>query len=254
MSRAVLVTGASSGIGQAVAATMAGVAGPLFIAGRDPGRLMTVARGHGAIPLTVDVTDSAAVHAMASAVAAEAGHLDVLVNCAGQLEVGPAETLGPEVAERLMRVNFLGTVAVIHACLPLLRRGDAPVIVNVASVAGRMAPPYMAAYAASKFAVSGYTAALRQELRPVGIHVALVLPGPVDTPMVSGRLGGPHYPLPPGVPVLTSGRVAQVIRTVIENRISEAIVPSRLALAIRLGSAFPEMVDYLYRAVHRARS
>jgi len=251
MKRAVLVTGASSGIGRAVAAAMADVAAPLFVAGRDGRRLEAIPGD--VIPVVLDVTEPEAVRRMAEVVATAAGRLDVLVNCAGQLEVGPAEVLGPEVAERLMRVNYLGTVAVIHACLPLLRKGRRPVIVNVASIAGRMAPPYMAAYAASKFAVSGYSAALRQELRPEGIHVALVLPGPVDTPMVSGRLGGPYYPLPPGVPILTAERVAQVICSVIQNRISQAVVPSRLAPAIELGSAFPKLVDYLYRAVHKSR-
>lgn len=153
-----------------------------------------------------------------------------------------------------MRVNFLGTVAVIHASLPLLRNGRDPVVMNVASVAGRVAPPFMAAYAASKFALIGYSHALRQELRPDGIHVGVVLPGPVDTPMVDGRLGGTHYPLPPGVSVLSAGRVAQAIANAIEQRVPEVVVPRRLALATRLGAIFPAMVDRLYARLNASNS
>jgi short-subunit dehydrogenase len=183
---------------------------------------------------------------MVATVRQRAGRLDVLINCAGQLEVGPAAKLGVAVAERLIRVNYLGAVATIHGCLDLLRRGQAPVIVNVASMAGRIAPPYMAAYAASKFALAGYTHALRQELRPEGIHVGLVLPGPVDTPMVTGRLGGRYYPRLRFVPVLDADQVAQAIVRAAAQRLPEVVVPRRLAVAARLGSAFPKLVDWLY--------
>jgi uncharacterized protein len=145
-----------------------------------------------------------------------------------------------------MRVNFLGAVATIEACLPLLRAAHRSVIVNVSSLAGRVAPPYMAAYAASKFALTGYSHSLRQELRPEGIHVGLVLAGPADTPMVQGKLGGHYYPRPPGVPVLTPHQVAQAVSMVVERRLPELLVPRRLGMAARLASAFPRLVDYFY--------
>lgn len=246
--RAMLITGASSGIGLATAYTLAGADSHLYLVGRNLDRLQRVAGELRATAICADLSDPAQVGSMAAEVERQAGRLDVLINCAGQLEVGRAEELGVEVAERLMRVNYLGAVSVIHACLPLLRRGREPVIVNVSSLAGRLAPPYMAAYAASKFALSGYSHALRQELRRESIHVGLVLPGPVETPMVRGRLGGAYYPLPPGTPVLTADRVARAIRTVIEQRLPEVLVPRRLAAAARLGSAFPALVDRLCAA------
>ncbi|MFZ5828058.1 MAG: SDR family NAD(P)-dependent oxidoreductase [Bacillota bacterium] len=245
--RVALITGASSGIGLATAQSLARSGARLYLVGRDPERLGRVAEDLAATAICADLADPAQVAAVAAEVEHRAGRLDLLINCAGQLEVGRAEQLGVEAAERLIRVNFLGAVGVIHACLPLLRRGRAPAIVNVSSLAGRLAPPYMAAYAASKFALSGYSHALRQELRREGIHVGLVLPGPVDTPMVRGRLGGTYYPLPPGTPVLTAGRVARVILAVAEHRLPEVLVPRRLAGAARLGSAFPLLVDRLYR-------
>ncbi|HYF91638.1 MAG TPA: SDR family NAD(P)-dependent oxidoreductase [Symbiobacteriaceae bacterium] len=250
--RVVLITGASSGIGLAAAHTLAPSASHLYLVGRNTDRLQAAAGDFPATAIGADVSDPAKVSMIAAEVERMTGRLDVLVNCAGQLEIGRADELGLEVAERLIRVNYLGTVGVIHACLPLLRRGSAPVIVNVSSVAGRLAPPYMAAYAASKFAITGYSQALRQELRPEGIHVGLVFPGPVDTPMVRERLGGTYYPLPPGTPVLTAGRVARAIQMVVEQRLPEVTVPRRLAAATRLGSAFPALVDRFYTGIAAA--
>lgn len=249
-----MVTGASSGIGLATAYTLARSASHLFVVGRHPSRLQTVAKDLNATPIVADLSDHGQIDQMAEAVRQKAGRLDVLVNCAGQLEVGRAERLGFEVAERLIRVNFLGTVAAIHASLPLLRNGQAPVIINVASIAGRVAPPFMAAYAASKFALIGYSHALRQELRQEGIHVGVVLPGPVDTPMVHGRLGGTYYPLPPGVPVLSARRIAQAIADAIDQRAPEVVVPRRLTMATWLGTAFPALIDRLYARVNTAGS
>ncbi len=248
-----LITGGSSGIGLAAAGRMAGRGARLFLLGRDRARLEAAAATVGATPLAADVTDPAAVAEAVEQIRREAGALDVLVNAAGQLEVGPAARLGPEAAERLLKVNFLGAVGTIHACLPLLRRGRRKVIVNLSSAAGRLAPPYMAAYAASKFALNGYTQALRQELRPEGIHVGLVLPGPVDTPMVHGRLGGPHYPVPPGLPVLSPEQVAAAVERVIERRVDEVVLPRRLRPAIQAGAAYPRLVDQLYAALMATR-
>lgn len=244
--RIALITGGSSGIGLALAQLLARSNTRLFLVGRDLTKLQAVTQRLTATLLQADVADASDVGQLAAAIEQHAQRLDILVNCAGLLEVGPAEQLGVEVAERLMQVNFLGAVRVIHACLPLLRRGHGPVIVNVSSVAGRLVPPYMAAYAASKFALNGYSQALRQELRPEGIHVGLVLPGPVDTPMVAGKLDGAYYPLPPGIPVITPERVAQAIALLIERRLPEMVVPRRLAPAARLGAAFPGLVDRLY--------
>lgn len=252
--RIVLITGASSGIGLATAYTLRTMASHLYLVGRNGDRLQSVARDLSATAVCADLSDPAQVGKMAEEVGRLAGRLDIVVNCAGQLEVGRAEQLGFEVAERLIRVNYLAAVGVIHACLPLLRRGTDPVIVNVSSLAGRLAPPYMAAYAASKFALSGYSHALRQELCQEGIHVGLVLPGPVDTPMVHDRLRGDYYPLPPGTPVLTAMRVARAIRAVAEHRLPEVLVPRRLAVAARLGSAFPALVDRFYARIDPLRA
>lgn len=243
-----LITGGSSGIGLAtVRALAAGGAERVFAVGRSLERLRGLCEETGAVPLIADVGDPASVRQMATQLGGQTHRLDLLVNCAGQLEVGPADRLGPEIAERLMRVNFHGAVAMIHACLPLLRTGQRPVVVNVSSLAGRVALPFMAAYAASKFALNGYSHALRQELRPLGIHVGLVAPGPVQTPMVDGCLGGPYYQLPAGVPVLEPESVAEAILDVARRRLREVIIPRRVGAAARAGAAWPGLVDLVYR-------
>lgn len=246
--RTILLTGGSSGIGLAAARLLAGEGCRLFLISRDRTRLESATGNLVATLLQYDLSEPEQVRAMADAVARETESLDALINCAGQLEVGPAATLGFGTADRLMRINFLGAAAAIDTCLPLLRRGYRPVIVNVSSLASRVAPPYMAAYAASKFALSGYSHALRQELRAEGIHVGLVVPGPVDTPMVRGKLGESYFPLLPGVPVIGPDRVARAIVAVIKRRLPEVVLPGRLSIAARLASAFPGLVDLVYAA------
>lgn len=249
----VLITGGSSGIGLATAERFARAGARVVLVARDPARLADAVAsvGGAARALPADLTSPADTRRIAEDVAATEGRLDVLINCAGQFEVGPAEEAGPALAERLVRVNYLGAVNAIHALLPLLRAGRRRSIVNVSSLAGKVAPPFMAAYAASKFALAGYTHALRQELRPEGFHVGLVSPAPVDTPMIEGRIGTRYYPLPPGVGVLTPRRTAEAIFRAVERRSADRTLPGRLSPLVRFGQAFPLLVDGVYRLMKR---
>lgn len=249
----VMITGGSSGIGLATAYAYSHRGARLFLVGRSAARMRESAPPLSTVVIEADVTVPSQVEQAAQTVEALAGRVDLLINCAGQLKVGPAADLGWETARRLMEVNFLGAVATIHAVLPLLRRSRRAAIINVSSLAGRLAPPFMAAYAASKFALNGYTHSLRQELRPEGIHVGLVQPGPVDTPMTRGTLGTEHYPLPPGTPVLKPDRVARAIVLAAERRLAEVVLPRRLSLGARLGSAYPGVVDQVYQQIRGAR-
>ena len=134
--------------------------------------------------MLLDVTDEASVREAAETVEAEAGEggLAALVNNAGVAVPGPVELLSSEDLRRQLEVNLVGVAAVTRACLPMLRKAHGR-IVNMSSVSGRIAYPFLSAYAASKFALEAMSDAMRVELRPWGIRVILVEPGSVDTPI-----------------------------------------------------------------------
>jgi NAD(P)-dependent dehydrogenase (short-subunit alcohol dehydrogenase family) len=185
--RCVVVTGASSGIGEACASRLAH-GGWRVLAGvrtsEDGERL----REQGVEPVALDVTDPASIAAVA--VELGEGALDGLVNNAGIAVSMPIEFLPLEELRRQLEVNVIGQVAVTQAFLPHLRRARGR-IVNVGSIAGRSALPFLGAYAASKHALEALTDALRIELRPFGIEVAIVEPGSIATPI--WRKGGETF-------------------------------------------------------------
>ena len=135
-------------------------------------------------PLRLDVTDAGQIAAAAELVANVVGEAGLagLVNNAGIAVPGPLELLPIDAWRRQLEVNVIGQVAVTQAFLPLLRKGRGR-LVNIGSVNGGLAIPYMAPYSASKFALEAITDALRTELRPFGIQVAAVEPGPIHTPI-----------------------------------------------------------------------
>jgi short-subunit dehydrogenase len=249
----VLITGGSSGIGFAAAERFARLGAHVWITARDEAKLAAAAEqlGTGASHLAADVTDPDSLARVVEAIRSRHGRLDVLLNSAGQLELGSATDLESNAAERLMRVNYLGLTRVVAATLPLLRLGSRRSIVNLSSFVGRVTPPFWSAYSATKHAVQAYSHALRQELRPEGIHVGLVLPGPVLSPMTEKVLRTPMYPIPPGVPIIGPDPVVEAILRCIRRRKAEVTVPARFGFLLRLGSAFPRLIDLLYLPYRR---
>ena len=130
------------------------------------------------------MTEAASIAAAGKAVGETVGEAGIagLVNNAGIVVPGPLEAVPIEALRRQLEVNVIGPVAVTQALLPLLRKGRGR-IVNISSINGGLAPPYMGPYAASKFAMEAITDALRSELRTWGIGVSAVEPGPIDTPI-----------------------------------------------------------------------
>ena len=183
MSGAVLVTGASTGIGEATARRLAGSGRRVFAGVRkeaDAERL----RSAGVTPVIVDVTGEDSNAAAASLVAGELGHdgLAGLVNNAGVTMPGPIEYIAVDDLRRQFEINTFGQIAVTQAFMPLLRRATGR-IVFVASIGARTALPFIGPYAGSKAAISSLADALRQEIAPSGVHVSVVEPGTVATPI-----------------------------------------------------------------------
>jgi NAD(P)-dependent dehydrogenase (short-subunit alcohol dehydrogenase family) len=190
--RAVVVTGASTGIGAACVDLLVEKGFLVFASVRKESDAAALAARHGAsvVPLPFDVTDAEAVAAAARNVEARLGGetLAGLVNNAGVAVPGPLLHLPIEDFQRQIDVNLVGQLRVIQAFAPLLgageqRRGAPGRIVNMSSVAGRFAAPFMGAYNASKFGLEGLSDALRRELMVYGVDVILIEPGMIATPI-----------------------------------------------------------------------
>ena len=178
-----LVTGASSGIGEAEARRLAREPqAQLILVARREDRLRALASElGGATVIAADLTDDDAPQRIAALVESEHGRLDLLVNNAGAAWRAPFAEGGWENVRRHMEVDFDAQVRLTEALLPLLRRSAPSAIVNVTSTAGRVARGGTGAYSAAKFALTGWTDALNLEEAPHGVHVGMVLPGFVAT-------------------------------------------------------------------------
>jgi NAD(P)-dependent dehydrogenase (short-subunit alcohol dehydrogenase family) len=175
--RVVLVTGASSGIGAAIAARLAKDGCQVHGTSRKGG-----ATRDGVEMLTLDVCSDASVKACVDGVLRKAGRIDALVNNAGYLLSGAIEEATMEEAKAQLETNFFGVARMVKAVLPAMRRARSGHIVTISSLAGLVPVPFWGFYNASKFAVEGYMETLRHELKPLGIKVAMVEPGPIHTP------------------------------------------------------------------------
>jgi NAD(P)-dependent dehydrogenase (short-subunit alcohol dehydrogenase family) len=188
----IVITGVSTGIGLSAARTLSGRGWRVYGSVRteaDADRLRGALGGNFS-PLIFDVTDEGAVRGAAERVRAELNGTSLagLINNAGICVVGPVSHVPLSRWREQLDVNVLGVVTVTQAFLPLMqrerpRRGMIPCVINVSSVAGRLAMPYMGPYSASKFALEGLSDSLRRELMPFGIDVVLIEPGPVVTPI-----------------------------------------------------------------------
>jgi len=176
----VLITGCSSGIGRSAALESARRGHRVFATARNRNDLADLERGD-LHTLSLDVTDGTSIRAALDAVQSRAGRLDVLVNNAGYAQYGSAEDVSAEEWRAQFDVNFFGTLDMTRAALPALRAAGRGTIVIVSSVGGRVAVPFASPYCSTKHALEALGDALRVELYPFGVRVAVVEPGPTPT-------------------------------------------------------------------------
>ncbi len=182
--RSVLITGASSGIGQAMAQLLAQKDFSVFGTSRNPSRNEPL---YNITILPLDVRSDESVKTCVDTVIKQAGHLDVLINNAGYVLAGAIEEITLEEAKDLFETNFFGVMRMVKTVLPIMRGQSRGQIINISSLAGLNPIPFAGLYGASKFALEGYTEALRYELNPLNIRVSLVEPGFVKTNVGSNK-------------------------------------------------------------------
>lgn len=229
-----LVTGASSGIGRGTALRLAQLGVRVGLAARNGLRLEEVRaaieeEGGQALVLPTDVTEPADCARAVAATVERFGALDVAVNSAGLSLRGYFEGSHLEALEQVVRVNFLGTLYVTHFALPHVKRSKGS-LVALSSLTGLRGVPSYALYGATKFAVRGLYEALRLELKRDGVHVGVVYPGFVDTPLRENVLApdGKPWPVPPEPPfrVWPVERCVERIVRLIRRRRARAVLPA----------------------------
>lgn len=183
MTKVILVTGASSGIGLACATALQAKGHIVYGSARNLNSLQAVSFK----PIQLDVTDDASAAAAIATIIKAEGRLDVLVNNAGNGIAGPAYTMSVDNAKKQFEVNFFGAVRMCSAVLPGMIERKQGMIVNMGSLAGLFGLPYQSMYSASKYAIEGYSQSLRMELRNTGVKVVVINPGDFKTGFTASR-------------------------------------------------------------------
>lgn len=180
----ILISGASTGIGKACAVHMARLGHSVWAGVRTQKNFDEVSKLNvqGLKPIFLDVTDEKSVDECVRTITKKAGAINGLVNNAGIAVGGPVEAVKLEDWRRQFDINVFGVISLTQACLPLLRESRGRVV-NMSSISGRIASPFMGPYAASKFALEALSDSLRREMLPLGVSVSIVEPGAIATPI-----------------------------------------------------------------------
>jgi short-subunit dehydrogenase len=244
----ILVTGASQGIGRALAEAAAERGGKVLAAARSGELLQKLAeqvRAKGGVLETVhaDVTSPEDRQRMVEAAQLHFGGLDILVNNAGIGATGHFADAGPDRLRKIMEVNFFGLTETTRACLPLLKKGNRPAIVNISSIAGKRGIPARSDYSASKFAVQGFSEALRAELAKDGVDVLVICPGLTQTNFSQNMLERKALVQLDHLRGMTSEQVAVATLRAIEKGKNEVSLSFKGKLLVFVSRFFPRLAD-----------
>jgi NAD(P)-dependent dehydrogenase (short-subunit alcohol dehydrogenase family) len=260
-----LITGGSRGLGLVLARQICAEGGKVALIARDAGELSRAKADlvpHGGVVLTVqcDLFDAAQIESAVRQVIDRLGKIDILINNAGIIEVGPLEHMTREDFERAMQLHFWAPFELISQIVPEMRTWGRGRIVNISSIGGKMAVPHLAPYSASKFALTGFSDALRAELARDNIYVTTVAPGMMRTGShVNAKFKGKHddefawFAASAGAPLISmnANRAARKILAAC-RRGQPSLTLTFAARAAILGNAlFPNLTGYVMKLVNR---
>jgi short-subunit dehydrogenase len=243
----VLLTGATGGLGRAIAASLAGRGAELILSSRKEGKLAELAAelpGEGHRSVVSDL----AVEGAADRLAAQAGDVNVLVANAGIPAGGRLERREPDEIERALRVNLTSPIRLVRAVLPAMRERRSGHLVFISSLQGKAALPRSSLYSASKFGLRGFALSLRQDLSGSGIGVSVVLPGFVRD---AGMFADSGAKAPPGLGTVSPHRVGEAVAAAIERDRAEVQVAP---LAVRIAAGFAHRRPHLASRVTGRRA
>jgi short-subunit dehydrogenase len=238
--KTIVITGASKGLGREIAICLAQHASNLILVARTESLLREVREeiknqtGKSPLIIPCDISSESDVSRMASVIQENCRRIDVLVNNAGLGIFRPSEHLSNQEMRQHFEVNFFGMYYCIKALLPLIRASESGYVLNIGSLFSRISLAENSVYAATKFALAGFTEGLRRELKPCGIGVGLLLPGPMATSFRQDRSrAATRSPL-----VLNPQQVARAVESMLCRKQSTVTLPVWMLVALRLKALF----------------
>jgi len=263
--KVVLITGGSRGLGLVLARHVCGRGGKVALIARDPDELARAKadlapRGGKVLTIECDLLDAGQIQSAVRQIIDRFGKIDILINNAGIIEVGPVEHMTPEDFERAMRLHFWAPFELISQIVPEMRIWGGGRIVNISSIGGKVAVPHLAPYSASKFALTGFSDALRAELARDNIHVTTVAPGMMRTGShVNAKFKGRHdvefawFAASAGAPLISmnADRAARKILAACRRGQPSLTLTFAARLQVLANALFPNLTGYLMKFVNR---
>jgi short-subunit dehydrogenase len=236
--KTMVITGASKGLGREMAIHFSQKKANIILVARTETLLQQVQEeiekltGHAPLIITCDLSCESEVSRMAAMIQEKFHHVDVLINNAGFAIYRVSESISNQEMRRHFEVNFFGAYYCIKTLLPLIKQSESGYILNIGSLFSQIALAENSVYAATKFALAGFSEGLRRELKPFGIGVGLFLPGPMKTSFQDNR--AENAPIPPKFMTLDPKKVAVVLEKMIRQRKKKMILSGWMMLALKI--------------------